>query len=75
MCARNTFGVSDFVRRHQVSRRGFGKSSDYVMKDVMSQEQFKEMIGDIKDLGDRTDVIENATNELKTATDNLKTAN
>ncbi len=71
---RNAFGVSDFVEASGKPTENFDEISDYVMKDVMDSEQFKEMIGDIKDLGDRTDVIENATNELKTATDNLKTA-
>lgn len=71
---RNAFGVSDFVEASGRPTENFDEISDYVMKDVMESEQFKEMIGDIKDLGDRTDVIENATNELKTATDNLKTA-
>ncbi|WP_249540504.1 phage tail tip fiber protein [Escherichia coli] len=71
---RNAFGVSDFVEASGKPTENFDEISDYVTKDVMNSEQFKEMIGDIKDLGDRTDVIENATNELKTATDNLKTA-
>ncbi|PQA27371.1 phage tail tip fiber protein [Escherichia coli] len=71
---RNAFGVSDFVEASGKPTENFDEISDYVMKDVMESEQFKEMIGDIKNLGDRTDVIENATNELKTATDNLKTA-
>lgn len=71
---RNAFGVSDFVEASGRPTENFDEISDYVTKDVMESEQFKEMIGDIKDLGDRTDVIENATNELKTATDNLKTA-
>ncbi|HHI5741641.1 phage tail tip fiber protein [Escherichia coli] len=71
---RNAFGVSDFVEASGKPTENFDEISDYVTKDVMNSEQFKEMIGDIKDLGDRTDVIENATNELKAATDNLKTA-
>ncbi|EHP3246253.1 DUF1983 domain-containing protein [Escherichia coli] len=71
---RNAFGVSDFVEASGKPTENFDEISDYVTKDVMKSEQFKEMIGDIKDLGDRTDVIENATNELKAATDNLKTA-
>ncbi|HID1901989.1 phage tail protein [Escherichia coli] len=70
---RNAFGVSDFVEASGKPTENFDEISDYVTKDVMNSEQFKEMIGDIKDLGDRTDVIENATNELKAATDNLKT--
>ncbi|WP_151195427.1 phage tail tip fiber protein [Escherichia coli] len=71
---RNAFGVSDFVEASGKPTENFDEISDYVTKDVMGSEQFKDMIGDIKDLGDRTDVIENATNELKTATGNLKTA-
>jgi|GEM_PF-138009 len=71
---RNAFGVSDFVEASGKPTENFDEISDYVTKDVMNSEQFKEMIGDIKDLGNRTDVIENATNELKAATDNLKTA-
>ncbi|HCS6126859.1 TPA: DUF1983 domain-containing protein [Escherichia coli] len=71
---RNAFGVSDFVEASGKPTENFDEISDYVTKDVMNSEQFKEMIGDIKDLGDRTDVIENVTNELKAATDNLKTA-
>ncbi|HBK9718973.1 TPA: DUF1983 domain-containing protein [Escherichia coli] len=70
---RNAFGVSDFVEASGKPTENFDEISDYVMKDVMGSEQFKEMIGDIKDLGDRTDVIEGVAEELKTATDNLKT--
>lgn len=68
---RNAFGVSDFVEASGKPTENFDEISDYVMKDVMGSEQFKDMIGDIKDLGDRTDLIESATNDLKTATDNL----
>ncbi|MGH6151160.1 phage tail tip fiber protein [Escherichia coli] len=71
---RNAFGVSDFVEASGKPTENFDEISDYVMKDVMESEQFKDMIGDIKDLGDRADLIENATNDLKNATDNLKTA-
>ncbi|HCB8024320.1 TPA: DUF1983 domain-containing protein [Escherichia coli] len=71
---RNAFGVSDFVEASGKPTENFDEISDYVTKDVMNSEQFKEMVGDIKDLGDRTDLIESATNDLKTATDNLKTA-
>lgn len=68
---RNAFGVSDFVEASGKPTENFDEISDYITKDVMNSEQFKEMVGDIKDLGDRTDLIENATNELKTATNNL----
>ena len=71
---RNAFGVSDFVEVSGKPTENFDEISDYVMKDVMESEQFKGMIGDIKDLGDRADLIESATNDLKNATDNLKTA-
>ena len=71
---RNAFGVSDFVEASGKPTENFDEISDYVTKDVINSEQFKGMIGDIKDLGDRTDLIESATNDLKTATDNLKTA-
>ena len=71
---RNAFGVSDFVEVSGKPTENFDEISDYVMKDVMGSEQFKGMIGDIKDLGDRADLIESATNDLKNATDNLKTA-
>lgn len=71
---RNAFGVSDFVEASGKPTENFDEISDYVMKDVMGSEQFKGMIGDIKDLGDRADIIESATNDLKTATDNLKNA-
>ncbi|CTU77034.1 Host specificity protein J of prophage [Escherichia coli] len=71
---RNAFGVSDFVEASGKPTENFDEISDYVMKDVMESEQFKDMIGDIKDLGDRADLIESATNDLKNATDNLKTA-
>ena len=71
---RNAFGVSDFVEASGKPTENFDEISDYVTKDVIDSEQFKGMIGDIKDLGDRTDLIESATNDLKTATDNLKTA-
>lgn len=70
---RNAFGVSDFVEASGKPTENFDEISDYVTKDVMGSEQFKDMIGDIKDLGDRTDVIEGVAEELKTATDNLKT--
>ncbi len=71
---RNAFGVSDFVEASGKPTENFDEITDYVTKDVMNSKQFKEMVGDIKDLGDRTDLIESATNDLKTATDNLKTA-
>lgn len=71
---RNAFGVSDFVEASGKPTENFDEISDYVMKDVMGSEQFKDMIGDIKDLGDRADLIESATNDLKNATDSLKTA-
>ena len=69
--ARNAFGVSDFVEASGKPTENFDEITDYVTKDVMNSKQFKEMVGDIKDLGDRTDLIESATNDLKTATDNL----
>ncbi|EFF3096350.1 phage tail tip fiber protein [Escherichia coli] len=72
--ARNAFGVSDFVEASGKPTENFDEITDYVTKDVMNSKQFKEMVGDIKDLGDRTDLIESATNDLKTATDNLKAA-
>ncbi|MCK3232414.1 phage tail protein [Escherichia coli] len=68
---RNAFGVSDFVEASGKPTENFDEISDYVTKDVINSEQFKGMIGDIKDLGDRTNLIESATDELKTATDNL----
>ncbi|EOY5045170.1 phage tail protein [Escherichia coli] len=68
---RNAFGVSDFVEASGKPTENFDEISDYVTKDVMNSEQFKEMVGDIKDLGDRTDIIESATQDLKTATDTL----
>ena len=71
---RNAFGVSDFVEASGKPTENFDEISDYVTKDVMDSEQFKEMVSDIKDLGDRTDIIESATEDLKTATDDLKTA-
>lgn len=70
---RNAFGVSDFVEASGKPAENFDEISDYVTKDVMNSEQFKEMVSDIKDLGDRTDIIESATEDLKTATDDLKT--
>ncbi|EGO1326196.1 DUF1983 domain-containing protein [Escherichia coli] len=72
--ARNAFGVSDSVEASGKPTENFDEITDYVTKDVMNSKQFKEMVGDIKDLGDRTDLIESATNDLKTATDNLKAA-
>lgn len=71
---RNAFGVSDFVESSGKPTENFDEISDYVTKDVMNSEQFKEMVSDIKDLGDRTDIIESATEDLKAATDDLKTA-
>ena len=71
---RNAFGVSDFVEASGKPTENFDEISDYVMKDVMGSEQFKGMISDIEDLGNRADLIESATNDLKDATDNLKTA-
>ncbi|HHK9276741.1 TPA: host specificity protein J, partial [Escherichia coli] len=71
---RNAFGVSDFVEASGKPTENFDEISDYVTKDVMNSEQFKEMVSDIKDLGDRTDIIESATEDLNTATDDLKTA-
>lgn len=72
--ARNAFGVSDFVEASGKPTENFDEISDYVTKDVMNSEQFKGMVSDIKDLGDRTDIIESATADLKTATADLKTA-
>lgn len=69
---RNAFGVSDFVEASGEPTDNFDEISDYVMRDVMESEQFKDMISDIQDLENRSDVIEQATDELKTATDNLK---
>ncbi|WP_400250375.1 phage tail protein [Escherichia coli] len=69
---RNAFGVSDFVEASGKPTENFDEISDYVTKDVMNSEQFKGMVSDIKDLGDRTDIIESATADLKTATDGLK---
>ncbi|MBV4603486.1 DUF1983 domain-containing protein [Escherichia coli] len=71
---RNAFGVSDFVEASGKPTENFDEISDYVTKDVMNSEQFKELVSDIKDLGDRTDIVESATNDLKSATDDLKTA-
>ena len=71
---RNAFGVSDFVEASGKPTENFDEISDSVTKDVMNSEQFKEMVSDIKDLGDRTDIIESATEDLKAATDDLKTA-
>lgn len=71
---RNAFGVSDFVEASGKPTENFDEISDCVTKDVMNSEQFKEMVSDIKDLGDRTDIIESATEDLKAATDDLKTA-
>lgn len=69
---RNAFGVSDFVEASGKPTENFDEISDYVMKDVMESEQFKDMISDIQDLENRSDAIEQATEDLKTATDNLK---
>lgn len=69
---RNAFGVSDFVEASGKPTENFDEISDYVMRDVMESEQFKDMISDIQDLENRSDVIEQATDDLKTATDNLK---
>lgn len=69
---RNAFGVSDFVEASGKPTENFDEISDYVMKDVMESEQFKDMVSDIQDLENRSDVIEQATEDLKTATDNLK---
>lgn len=69
---RNAFGVSDFVEASGKPTGDFDEITDYVTKDVMESEQFKEMISDIKDLGDRTDIVEGATEDLKIATEDLK---
>lgn len=69
---RNAFGVSDFVEASGKPTENFDEISDYVMRDVMESEQFKDMISDIQDLENRSDAIEQATDDLKTATDNLK---
>lgn len=71
---RNSFGVSDFVEASGKPTENFDEITDYVTKDVMNSEQFKELVSDIKDLGDRTDIVESATNDLKSATDDLKAA-
>lgn len=68
---RNAFGVSDFVEASGKPTEDFDEITDYVTKDVMESEQFKEMISDIKDLGDRTDIVEGATEDLKKDTEDL----
>ncbi|WP_251124307.1 phage tail protein [Escherichia coli] len=68
---RNAFGVSDFVEASGKPTSNFDEITDYVTKDVMNSEQFKGMISDIQDLGDRTDVVEQATKTLKDTTDDL----
>ncbi|EFA4692341.1 DUF1983 domain-containing protein [Escherichia coli] len=69
---RNAFGVSDFVEASGKPTENFDEISDYVMRDVMESEQFKDMVSNIQDLENRSDVIEQATEDIKTATDNLK---
>lgn len=69
---RNAFGVSDFVEASGKPTEDFDEITDYVTKDVMESEQFKDMISDIKDLGDRTDIVEGATEDLKIVTEDLK---
>ncbi|HII2392618.1 TPA: phage tail tip fiber protein [Escherichia coli] len=71
---RNAFGVSDFVEASGEPTENFDEISDYVTKDVIASEQFQGMISDIQDLGNRTDVVEQATETLKGATDDLKNA-
>ncbi|WP_276385693.1 phage tail tip fiber protein [Escherichia coli] len=71
---RNAFGVSDFVEASGKPTENFDEISDYVTKDVIASEQFQGMISDIQDLGNRTDVVEQATETLKGATDDLKKA-
>ncbi len=69
---RNAFGVSEFVEASGKPTEDFDEISDYVTKDVMNSDQFKEMVSDIKDLGDRTDLIESATDDLITETESIK---
>ena len=71
---RNAFGVSDFVEASGKSTENFDEISDYVTKDVIASEQFQGMISDIQNLGNRTDVVEQATETLKGATADLKKA-
>lgn len=71
---RNAFGVSDFVEASGKPTENFDEISDYVTKDVIASEQFQGMISDIQNLGNRTDVVEQATETLKGATDDLKKA-
>ncbi|EPF4554201.1 phage tail protein [Escherichia coli] len=71
---RNAFGVSDFIEASGKPTENFDEISDYVTKDVIASEQFQGMISDIQDLGNRTDVVEQATETLKGATDDLKKA-
>lgn len=69
---RNAFGVSDFVEASGKPTEDFDEISDYVTKDVMNSDQFKGMVSDIKDLGDRTDLIESATDDLIAETGSIK---
>ncbi|WP_236310916.1 phage tail protein [Escherichia coli] len=71
---RNAFGVSDFVEASGKPTENFDEISDYVTKDVIASEQFQGMISDIQDLGNRADVVEQATETLKGKTDDLKNA-
>lgn len=65
---RNAFGVSDFVEASGKPTENFDEISDYVTKDVMASEQFKGLIGDIKNLDD---TLKQTTTDLKNATNDL----
>ena len=65
---RNAFGVSDFLEASGKPTEDFDEITDYVTKDVIASEQFKGLIGDIKNLDD---TLKQTTTDLKNATNDL----
>ena len=61
---RNAFGVSDFVEASGKPTENFDEITDFVTKDVLNSQQFKDLIGDNEQI--KTDV-----NNLKGATSDL----
>lgn len=61
---RNAFGVSDFVEASGKPTENFDEITDYVTKDVLNSQQFKDLIGDNEQF--KTDI-----NDLKGATSDL----
>lgn len=61
---RNAFGVSDFVEASGKPTDNFDEITDFVTKDVMNSQQFKDLISDTSAIKDDVDNLKGATSDL-----------